>query len=472
MERQWKYQLSIDGAIIKVPSDGRLLQKTKEISYYNHLATALQGLLQLNMYGFDDQFGPERQQNKWNRLYNSAGITQVETGKPVVTMLNLPIADNHRNPFLQPGLYLSFDIGIHRFEKLAGLSLEPLGPMDLHMARLTSYEFDHRQTLVINPGLADLKIAIIKKQELEALEQYRLSLKGQPTATIYQQTAYHFHNLPDSFSHLVSTDLQRMQSSAANVMGPNHGIAWVDLEYGSRNVPVASLIREDRSKVGSLLQGAYIFTTSDPRELERHSGVELSGLPAYQNGNLHYLQVAILNHDGKVLQPLAALQKIRDSLTADGQAPFSIRYHHQIAGAAQSPNVADSSYSERTFPTLYTAMLHFLAAGKDLLGKPLLDDRPVSSIELVDNRRQQTAGHLFRQKTNAGQLAAGYNLKVDPDYLVRAFREIESPLKQLQRDKDLHIVLSSFTEKTTLKKNTPKTRSRRKPPPGQGGKSI
>lgn len=471
MEKQWNYQLTIDGAIIKVPTDGHLLQKTKEIGYYNHLAIALQGLLQLNMLGFDGQFGHAREESKWNRLYNSATITSMETGKPVVTMLNLPIADNGRNPFLRPGLYLSFDIGIGRFERLAGLSLEPLEPMDGNLARLASYEFRQHQTLVVNPGLADLEIAITKKREMEALEQYRVIFRGQPAAPNYQETSYHHHNLPDSFAQLVSTDLRRLEPGAA-ATGSNHAIGWVGLDYGRNLVPVASLIREEKSKDGTLPAGAYIFTTSDPRELGRHSGVELSELPTHRSGNLYYLQVASLSKDDKTLQPLAALQKIRDGFMPAGQAPYAIRYHHQTTKGAQKTGDTTVPYNERTFSTLYTAMLHFLASDKGMLGKPFLDERPVSSIELIDSRERQTVGHLFRQKASAGQLEAGYYLKVDPDYLTRAFREIESPLRRLQRDKELHIVLSPFTENIGLKKNTAGTQSRRKPPPRPGGKSL
>jgi len=470
MEKQWNYQLSIDGAIIQVPRSGQLLQKTHEVGFYNHLAAALEGLLQLNMYGFDSQFGPAREEQKWNRLYNSAAITSVETGKPIVSMLNLPIADRERNPFLHPGLYLSFDIGIARFEKLAGLSLEQLEPMDYHTARLARYEYTEQQRLAVNPGLKDLQLAIALKRDNESLEQYRLSLKGRPEATTYHLTNYHYHNFPDSFAALLRVDLRRLEPGSTATEPGQHAIGWAGLDYGSKAIPVASLIREDKSKDQLVLPGAYIFTTSDPADIERHAGVDLSGLSVHRNGNLRYLKIASLSPDGKTLQPFEALQKIRDELSPAGAPPFSLRYHYQSSKGIAAAT-GDSTTRDRTFSTLYSAMMHFLSINKDMLGKPYLDDRLLSSVELIDNKHGKTVGHLFRQKTSSGELKAGDYLKIDPAYLNKAFGENESPLKYAQRIKDLHIVLAPFAEKSRLKKHTPTTSRRRKPPPGAGSKT-
>lgn len=475
MERQWHYQLSVDGAIINRPKDGQLLQKTRETSYYNHLATALQDLLQLNMYGFDSQFGQAREQNKWNRLYHTATVTSL-TGERIVGILNVPIAESDPNPFLQPlyaslhpGLYLFFDMGIARFQRRAGLSLESLQPMDDITARLARYEYGDHQTLLPNPGLADLETAIAKKRDMEALEQYRLSLKGQPQASTYETTNYHYPTFPESMSALLRIDLERLQPGAGGARG-EHAIGWAQLDYGSKAIPLASLIREDRSKNPLILPGAYIFTTSAPADIERHAGIDLAGLDLYQSGNLRYLKVASLSQDGKTIQPVQAMQNIRESLMPPGEPPYTMRYHTEPEkGASKAPA---STGSERTFLTLYNALLHFLAANKNLLAHPFLDDKPVSSIELTDNRQHKTVGHLFRPKTGAGGSSPGFHLQIDPAYLTRAFGEVDAPLKGLQRAKDIHIILSPFTEEVSLKKNSSAATGRRKPPPPAGGKSI
>lgn len=463
MNQQWNYQLVIDGAIIKVPHDGRLLQPTKEFGHYNHLSAAFADLLQLNMYGFDSEFGSVRAANKWNRLYRSASITLTETGKPVVSILNLPIADHHRNPFMHPGLYLSFDVGISHFEKMAGFSLASLEPMDQSTAVLASYGFAAGQTLTPNAGLGALQATLAAKLEYEHLAPFKVSLKGPSANTTYLLSTFHHGELRQAMEQLLTLDLQRLLPNGKPVPAPVHPIEIATLEYGQNFYPVASMVSVDRAKSSAVLPGAYLrLTEGYHNNLETLTGIDLNALGKTQVGNLHYIKIASLSQDGSTLQPFAALQAVKDSFLPGKEPSYTVTFEYGLpAGAARKAKIETEQLplSSKT-----EAISHLLSISKETLDNPTPDGRALQHVSVKDNRGGEVIGELFKQRQTSPNLVAGYYLRVNPVHLLDVLQVLQYQLFPEQIDKQLHFLLSPTAAKPTLKKKQGAGAGRKRPP--------
>lgn len=404
----------------------------KEVNYFNTLRDAVESLLLTDIRKFEEMSN----EAKKDRYCEYASITATSNNQPLVEIIRLSFKDV---PDGSPpaGIYMNFvDSTTKDFEQLSGYSFsqfegyDPESPFLL----LASYSYDHGFKISADQALKDwvnsLEYYELAPQFYDNDWNYKVDIVQNSTAAqaFQETTSYHYPDLPAALHQLLCTDINQMDKHHKEGAGTENWISEARIvKRGSGKLAEFVAVKNANTLEKVSEPGIHLKCYIPIKDLEKESGIDLSGLGNYDQDD-NYLLVANYSRDYDSLLPHPGyinLLKFMDKESHkqfDDQTPYILGITWE---ATQHPNEIKSDPQQQLQQIACSSLDQALGSMREL-DERLFDTKQalrlhyplyIKQADIKDSRNNTIVVTKFQVPQESEQQRSGIYLKVNEDNL-------------------------------------------------------